>query len=239
MDRMQSSLQALLEQGKRQGYLTYEEMNEALPDEAAASDRILDDLLTQLDEAGVELLDEAELKKRGLAAKDDSDEDEEDEEAVATKRERLLGEELAEGGSRRIDDPVRMYLTQMGVIPLLTREEEIALAKKIELTRMRFRRRVLENDYCLQCATDILKQVEAGSLPFDRTMKVSSSENMAKTTITRRLPENLDTVQKLIDENRGDWDRLHSGELTPSKGRQTRRRMRGRRRNAVTLLEEL
>ena len=60
------------------------------------------------------------------------------------------------------DDPVRMYLTQMGEIPLLTREEEIRLAKKIELTRMAFRRKVLESDYCLQSAVDILAQVESG-----------------------------------------------------------------------------
>ena len=235
IDRVQISIQALIAQGKKRGYLTYEEMNEALPDEAAASDRILDDLLTQLDEAGVELLDEAELKRRNLIAKPEEAQTDEQ----SSSADRRLERELAEGSRRRIDDPVRMYLTQMGVIPLLTRDEEIALAKKIELTRMRFRRRVLENDYCLQCATDILRKVEAGRLPFDRTMKISSSENQAKTTIIQRLPENLETLQKLIDENRAAWEKTQAGDLDVAKGRQIRRRVRGRRRNAVTLLEEL
>ena len=61
-----------------------------------------------------------------------------------------LDAELAEASTKRIDDPVRMYLTQMGEIPLLTREQEIALAKKIEITRKIFRSKVLESDYCLQ-----------------------------------------------------------------------------------------
>src|SRR5690606_29284207 len=60
-----------------------------------------------------------------------------------------LQKELAEAGNKRIDDPVRMYLTQMGEIPLLTREQEIYLAKKIEITRKIYRTRVLESDYTI------------------------------------------------------------------------------------------
>ena len=66
---------------------------------------------------------------------------------------------IDEDDSRRIDDPVRMYLTQMGEIPLLKREQEIALAKKIEVTRKRFRRKVLECDGALRQVVDTLKRV--------------------------------------------------------------------------------
>ena len=65
-----------------------------------------------------------------------------------------------------------MYLTQMGEIPLLDREQEIALAKKIEVTRRRFRRKVLECDYALRQVVETLKRVHTGDLPFDRTVKV-------------------------------------------------------------------
>jgi len=117
--------------------------------------------------------------------------------------------DAVEAGSKRIDDPVRMYLTQMGEIPLLTREQEIALAKKIEITRKIFRSKVLESDYCLQSAVEILQQVDEGDLPFDRTMKISTAEDQAdKATIGQRIPLNLESVRRMLARNREEWDHL-------------------------------
>ena len=90
------------------------------------------------------------------------DEDEEAAVEEEVEEDLLLEHELAETAVRRIDDPVRMYLTQMGEIPLLTREEEISLARKIELTRMAFRRKVLESDFSANQAVEILQQVHDG-----------------------------------------------------------------------------
>ena len=107
------------------------------------------------------------------------------------------------------DDPVRMYLTQMGEIPLLTRQQEIALAKKIELTRMAFRKLVLESDYCLNSAVEILQQVDEGDLPFDRTMKISTAEGQAdKGTIGQRIPMNLETARRMLSRNQDEWTQL-------------------------------
>ncbi len=96
------------------------------------------------------------------------------------------------------DDPVRMYLTQMGEIPLLTRQQEISLAKEIEITRARFRRKLLECDYVIQYAVKVLKRVYLGELPFDRTVQVSVTDRLEKDQILGRFPHNLKTVETLL-----------------------------------------
>ena len=103
------------------------------------------------------------------------------------------------------DDPVRMYLTQMGEIPLLTRQQEIYLAKKIELTRRRFRTKLLECDYVIQQAYKVLKRVHDGELPFDRTVQVSVTDRLEKDQILGRLPHNLRTLEILLKRNRRDY----------------------------------
>jgi RNA polymerase primary sigma factor len=145
---------------------------------------------------------------------------------------------LAEQGSKRIDDPIRMYLTQMGTIPLLTREEEIRLAKKIETTRMIFRRRVLESDYAASEAVKILKDVHAQKLPFDRTMRISTAEPHAKQKIEQRIPANLPTIERLLKLNLQAWETLEAGGLSAAQRATATREIALRRRRIGTLLEE-
>ena len=236
-------LDDLMTKGHERGYLTYEEINETLID---ASPEKLDALLISLDEIGIDLVDEEEAHRRllGVTSEQTDGQMADDiplDEVEEVEEEFNLEEELAEASSRRIDDPVRMYLTQMGEIPLLTRDEEIRLAKKIELTRMAFRRRVLENDHCIAQAIKILQQVESGDLPFDRTMKTSTAETLGKDSINKRLPENLQTARLLLDANQQDWDQLRKAGRNKSEALtdQTMKRIIQRRRKAVTLLEEL
>jgi len=164
MEKTQDSLQALIELGRDKGYLTYGQVNEVLPEEDASPDRI-DRLLLVLEEQGIELIDDGEAEERdGRDARAVEIDARADFEGVGI---------VDEDDGRRTDDPVRMYLTQMGEIPLLKREQEIALAKRIEITRRRFRFKVLEVDGVLQQVVDTLKKVHTGELPFDRTVKVS------------------------------------------------------------------
>ncbi len=148
----------------------------------------------------------------------------------------LLGSEESESWS---DDPVRMYLTQMGEIPLLTRQEEIRLAKKIEVTRRRFRTRLLECDYVIQAAQKVLKRVHRGELPFDRTVQVSVTDRLEKAQILGRLPHNLCTLEVLLRRNRRDYRVALSRGQAKSQRRVAWRRLGQRRRRAVRLVEEL
>lgn len=229
--KIDDGLKALLESGKDKGYLTYGQVNEYLPDDAVNPEK-LDKLLMVLEEQGIELIDETEAEEREAGPAP----------AVITDEE--VAEELdlsfIEDDTRRIDDPVRMYLTQMGEIPLLKREEEIALAKKIEVTRKRFRRKVLECDYALSSVVDTLKRVHSGDLPFDRTVKVSLTENLEKDKILQRMPHNLKTLEYLMAQNVEDFSKLADPRTTcEDEQRQLRRTLRIRRRKIVTLVEEL
>ncbi|MEQ8835993.1 MAG: sigma-70 family RNA polymerase sigma factor, partial [Lacipirellulaceae bacterium] len=137
------------------------------------------------------------------------------------------------------DDPVRMYLTQMGEIPLLTRQEEINLARRIETTRTSFRRRLLACDYVIRAAYKVLKRVHEGQLPFDRTVQVSVTDRLEKEQILGRLPHNLATLETLLERNEHDYRIATSKSEKMSKRREAWKRLGLRRRRAVMLVEEL
>ena len=235
----EQQIKAIIERGRRKGYLTYDEMNEYLPEEAVSPTR-LDSLLATLGEMGITLLDEADVQKRpdeGFEVPEETLEERERKEQLKEDElleKRLIGEQV----EKRIDDPIRMYLTQMGEIPLLSRKNEIALARKIELTRMAFRRKMLESDYCARNAIDILQQVYEGTLSFDRTMKINTIENLIRPVIKKRMPENIETVNKLIKLNQ----KLFKNSLQAKDNAQARKmlkRLYRNRRKIATLLEEL
>jgi len=152
----------------------------------------------------------------------------------------LLGDDLSiEEDDSWSDDPVRMYLTQMGEIPLLTRQQEIALAKQIEITRAKFRRHVLECDYVMQTAFKVLRRVHDGDLPFDRTVQVSVTDQLEKHQILGRLPHNLRTLETLLKRNRRDYRIATSKSRLRAQRRAAWRRLGRRRRRSVRLVEEL
>ena len=137
------------------------------------------------------------------------------------------------------DDPVRMYLTQMGEIPLLTRQEEIYLAKRIEIRRRQFRTKLLECDYVIQNAYKILKRVHSGELPFDRTVQVSVTDRLEKEQILGRFPHNLRTLDILLKRNRRDYRLALSKSKPKGQRRLAWTRLARRRRRTVRLVEEL
>ncbi len=244
---LQPAVASLIELGKRRCWLSYEELNTTLPDELVDPDRV-DEVLLHLDLQSIEMVDEREFRARIYRATKKGGAEAADTTAAAVALARRDAQTepaemilTTEGSAKRIDDPVRMYLTQMGSIPLLTRDEEIRLAKKIETTRMIFRRRVFESDYAVSMACDILQQVHKGELPFDRTMRISTAETNAKEKVAKRIPYNLRTVRLLLERNRHDWEEMDllaaAGE--PEKARELADRISMRRRKIATLCEEM
>lgn len=202
-----------------------DEIDDVNPDdeEAVSLDgKSVDD--TDLDDDDMELLDAAD--------KDDDGDD------IDPSGDELLGQSDPELDSWS-DDPVRMYLTQMGEIPLLTRREEIQLAKRIELTRAAFRRKLLECDYVIRAAIKDLKRVHDGELPFDRTVQVSVTDRLEKDQIQGRLPYNLATLDEILHRNRIDHRIATSKRYRLSERKAAWQRLGRRRRRAVRLVEEL
>jgi RNA polymerase primary sigma factor len=137
------------------------------------------------------------------------------------------------------DDPVRMYLTQMGEIPLLTRAQEIHLARQIETTRAAFRSKLLECEYVCQQAFKVLARVHRGELPFDRTVQVSVTDRLEKEQILGRLPHNLRTLEVLLAQNKADYRIALSKKRKMGERRAAWARLGRRRKRCVRLIEEL
>lgn len=228
--------------GLERGFISYDELNNRLPDDYVDMYKI-DELIVQFREKLIRMISAEEVPTEPIVyeVKENVEEEagtEEEEQMSVEEAKAAIAEALQEA-TRRIDDPVRMYLTQMGEISLLTRDEEIRLAKKIETTRIIFRRLVLENDYCIQQCVDILEMVMAGELPFDRTMKIATNEENAKEKIAARMPHNLRTIKHLLELNREDWEEIEEHDYTPEEMPEIFARIQRRRRKMATLVEEL
>jgi RNA polymerase primary sigma factor len=195
MESLNQKVKQLVQKGKEKGYLTYEELNDMLPDDADISPEKIDDILMMLDELGIDLIDETEVESRDVV------EAEEGEPYPEVDLE--FGE--VPTITEKIDDPVRMYLTQMGEIPLLTRDEEIMLAKKIEITRKRFLKKVLHSDLSLATCLKILEDVNNGELSFDRTLKVDAMVENCKDEILGHFPRSAKILKSLLQKNKDDY----------------------------------
>jgi RNA polymerase primary sigma factor len=226
LQRIDHCLEQLIAKGKAQGQLTYEEVSSYLPDEIEGTDRI-DSLLAALDGLGIELVDGPDAHRRELAEQDTGPND--------GDRSFVLTEGMPHGSS----DPIRMYLSQMANIPLLTRDEEIRLAKKIEITRKRFRRNLLRSFAALEATVKTLERVHQGDLPFDRTIKVSLTERLTKEQVQARMPHNLPLLRHLMQAQQNDFALLISRTATVDAKTQARLRYIRRREKMLVLVEEL
>jgi RNA polymerase primary sigma factor len=231
-EKLSPEVKNLIEEGKKRGFVTYDELNKVLPDDMVSPDK-LDTILQMMDDLGIEMVETAaEGGEKGDASfePDDDEREFEQPEEVETK---------TRGVSEKIDDPVRMYLTQMGEIPLLSREDELRLAKRIEITRKRFRTKVLESPIAVIEAIQILEDVKNGELAFDRTLKADSAIDVSKFEVLDRLPQVIDRIRSTVFDSHECYDKLENQRLNLKQRDKTRLRLRENQRRCVVMLEEM
>ena len=224
MHRFDSPLQAMLAEATERGFFTFQQVDEYLPDEGGDAS-LIDCLVMMLEETGLPLRDDptvvAEMQRKQLA------------------RQEAESQLLVPENPVTSRDPIRMYLSQMGSIPLLSREREIFLAKRIEITRKRLRRTVLESDFAMQHAVETLEKIQSGDLPFERTLRTSETESVQKEQIIGRMSANLRTLKLLMQDNERDFRELSTRSTNRSRSTELREQMVWRRRKMVSLCEEL
>jgi RNA polymerase primary sigma factor len=198
-------LKQLMDTGKEKGYVLYDEVNELLTEDYSGG-RQLDDLLTELDSAGVEILEEPKLE---------FDKKLEDGEELAEL-------ELAQDFSDKTNDPVRMYLREMGTVPLLTREGEIELAKRMERGQGAVRKALSRSSLVVRDVLALVETIEADPssvrdilvmpdlLVTDETIAEQSTELLATIAeIEKQYKKAQQFRQKLQSVSRGMKPKMH------------------------------
>lgn len=224
MHRFNNQLQEMVAEAIERGFFTFQQVDEFLPDEGGDA-TLIDCVVMVLEETGLSLKDDPTVVA--------------EEQRRQTVRQDTESQLLAPENPVTSRDPIRMYLSQMGSIPLLSREREIFLAKRIEITRKRVRRTLLESDFALQQAVATLEKVQAGELPFERTLRTSETESVQKEQITGRMGPNLRTIRLLMQDNERDYRELAERGTGRRRRRELKEQMLLRRRKMASLCEEL
>ena len=189
---VQSRIRDLIKLAKEQGYLTFDDLNEALPVEVTDADE-LDAILTRLRRMEIDIIEASEVDRYKDGKKDTEEEE----------------EEKTEAKFDILDDPVRMYLKQMGQVPLLTREQEVEISKRIEEAEIMVQRLINRFGFIAQAHLDLAQKLTEGGERFDRVIldkKIESRERYMKL-----LPRLCRQVEKLDGSIGQQYGRIVNG----------------------------
>jgi RNA polymerase primary sigma factor len=181
---IQLRLRELIKLAKEQGYLTFDDLNEALP-EGITDANELDDILTRLRKLEIDVIEASDVDRQKEVKKDDEEEEEKPEPKLDI-----------------LDDPVRMYLKQMGQVPLLTREQEVEISKRIEEAENMVQKHINRFGFTARAHLDLAQKLTEGGERFDRVIldkKIESRERYMK--ILPRLCKQVEKLGDAITEN--------------------------------------
>lgn len=172
-------IEQLIEMGRERGYLTYQQVSDFLPQDMSYSDQI-DDLLSKLSEMDIEIIDGDVARSKETAEK-------------ARPKKSDQEESEAHESESRIDDPVRMYLHEMGQIMLLTRGEEIALAKQVEEGEIRVDKALYQSDLVIKELLQLDSQLARGELSLTDAVKIDGDGELTPQQV-RKIKRRISTI---------------------------------------------
>jgi RNA polymerase primary sigma factor len=175
-------IRVLIRKSKEQGYLTYKDINDQLP-ETVDSPSEIENVITILENLDIDIIDAEEV------------------EGYKQRLEESTEQEVRNAQSDILDDPVRMYLKQMGQVPLLTREEEVAISKRIEEAEMRAMDTLFGIAFTKDFQRELAQKLIDRDERFDRVVldkKIESREQYFK--LLPRLIEQIDSIEEKLDE---------------------------------------
>jgi RNA polymerase primary sigma factor len=181
---IQEKIRELIKLAKEQEYLTYDDINEILPNDLVDPEDV-EAIMERLRNMEFDIIDASEVDRFKDKKRDEGDDDQED-----VKADQKLD---------ILDDPVRMYLKQMGQVPLLTREQEVEISKRIEDAEIEVAKQLHLFGFTAECYLDLADKLNKGKERFDRVIldkKIESRERYMKI-----LPKQCDQLKQLHEEN--------------------------------------
>ncbi|MCG6893790.1 MAG: RNA polymerase sigma factor RpoD [Desulfobacteraceae bacterium] len=218
-------MQALIRKGKEQGYLTYDELNSVLPDDMLSSEQI-DDTLMLFDDYDIDIIDEKKSKVL--------------EQAEKVKKEKSESGEPALPDFGAVTDPVKMYLREMGLVTLLSREGEVEIAKKIEAGEQEVLRALLDSTTGVNCILELGDLIEEGSLRPKYVLRdLDEGETyMDEMVQTEKFLGTIRAIREIAEESQAYREQLFSGKNKPDEQRRVRRCIGRRNAKIFELLKE-
>ncbi len=192
IDKYEEDVDRLIETGKEKGYLTYGEVNDLLPGDITSPDD-LDDLLTTINTQGIDVL--SGDGRRGRGRGEDREEGEEGEGPMGEDSDVEL--DLSPGTLEKTNDPVRMYLREMGTVPLLTREGEVEIAKRIERGQLRVMKAISRSPIVIREIVGLGEDLKRGVRNIKEVVTFDEEE-LTEEIVQARVKKTIKRVDELI-----------------------------------------